>query len=169
MNNERYYIEENKKYKFKFANFSVYEYHKLAQETTILSDVDFVIDMKDKLLLVEYKNASVKGVINPNSFFEKIKTQEFYAIIAKKYYNTLFLHWACERNKNEVPIEYVLLIEHPAIDGKFRKQLRDKIYNQLPFKLKTNPEIKREVFTKFEVLNLDEWQHSYPIFKTIKI
>ena len=77
MNNERYYIEENKKYKFKFANFSVYEYHKLAQETTILSDVDFVIDMKDKLLLVEYKNGSVKGVINIIVSLKKLKLKNF--------------------------------------------------------------------------------------------
>ncbi|MBZ9623255.1 hypothetical protein G9F71_010355 [Clostridium sp. FP2] len=169
MNIKKYYIDENEKYRFEFADFSVYEYHELAQETTILSDVDFVIDMEDKLLLVEYKNADVEGVVNTNRFLEKIKTQEFYAIIAKKYYNTLFLHWACERNKNEVPIEYVLLIEHPAIDGKFRKQLRGKIYKQLPFKLTTKPEIKKAIFTKFEVLNLEEWRQKFPIFKAIKI
>lgn len=169
MSSRKYYIEENKKYKFEFANFNVYEYHELAQQTTILSDVDFVVDMDDKLLLIEYKNAAIEGVVNPDSFINKVKTQEFYEIIAKKYYNTLFLHWACERNKNEMPIEYVLIIEHPAIDGRLRRQLRQKIYNQLPYKLKDKLEIKREVLPKFEVLNLDEWQHNYPIFKTTKI
>jgi len=54
----------------------------------------------------------------------------------------------------EKDIEYILLIEHPEIDGKIRRMLRNKIKNQLPFKLLEDSEIKRKILSEFKVCNL---------------
>jgi len=162
------YRDENGKYEFDFAQCEVWEYHSLAQKTS-LSDVDFVIDSKDEVIFLEYKNASINGVANPSAFLCKLKTEKFYHRIAKKFYGSLFLHWACRENESDLPIVYILLIEHPEIDGKIRKKLREKICKQLPFSLKDEQSIKRSVLNKFEVLNLDEWHQSFPMFKAIAL
>lgn len=74
------------------------------------------------------------------------------------------LFWACKGNEKELPITYVLLIEHPIIDIKLRKQLKIKIINQLPFKL-TGKQMVREIISKFEVYNLEEWREKFPQIK----
>lgn len=163
------YRDENGKYEFDFSQCEVWEYHQLAQKTTILSDVDFVINSEDEVIFLEYKNASIDGVANPSSFLCKLKTEEFYVRAAKKFYGSLFLHWACRENEKDRPIVYTLLIEHPEIDGKIRKKLREKISKQLPIRFKDEPRIKRNVLNKFEVLNIDEWHQAYPLFKAVAL
>jgi len=166
---EARYRDENNKYEFDFAHCEVWEYHPLAQKTTSLSDVDFVIDSENEVIFLEYKNASIDGVANPSAFLCKLKTEEFYLRISKKFFSSLFLHWACRGNEKDLPIVYILLIEHPEIDGKIRKKLREKISKQLPFNLKDEQQIKRSVLNKFEVLNIDEWHQAYPMFKAVAL
>lgn len=90
-------------------------------------------------------------------------------ILQKKFYSTLFLIWACNKNDEEKDIEYILLIEHPEIDGRIRKMLRNKITKQLPFKLAEDTEIKRKILSEFEVLNMAEWHLKYPKFTITEI
>lgn len=63
---------------------------------------------------------------------QKVKHEDFYRKIARKYYDSLLVFWACKGNERELPIVYVLLIEHPLIDKKIRKKLKLKIGKQLP-------------------------------------
>jgi hypothetical protein len=163
------YRDENGKYEFEFPQCEVWEYHQLAQKTTILSDVDFVINSPEEVIFLEYKNASINGVANPNAFLCKLRTEEFYIRASKKFYSSLFLHWACRENENDRPIVYTLLIEHPEIDGKIRKKLREKISKQLPIRFKDEQQIKRNVLNRFEVLNIDEWHQAYPLFKAVAL
>jgi hypothetical protein len=162
---ENIYKDENNKYKFDFSDCKVFEYHSLSQKTTILSDVDFVINSKNEIIFLEYKNAAVKGVVNPDEILRKLKTEEFYRKVAKKFYSSLFLHWACRENENDLPINYILLVEHPEIDGRLRKILREKIFKQLPINLKDNESIKRNIMNQFNVYNFVEWHKNYPQFK----
>ncbi len=166
---EKIYKDENNKYRFDFSDCTVLEYNHLAQMTTILSDVDFVICSKDEIIFLEYKNAAVDDVANPDEMLRKLKTEEFYKRIARKFYSSLFLHWACKENENDLPINYVLLIEHPEIDSKLRKKLREKIFMQLPVGLKENECVKRSILNQFSVYNLDEWHRNYPRFQVIPI
>ncbi len=163
------YRDENGRYEFDFSQCEVWEYHQLAQKTTSLSDVDFVINSEDEVIFLEYKNASITGAANPSAFLCKLKTEEFYLRVSKKFYSILFLHWACRGNENDRPNVYTLLIEHPEIDGKIRKKLREKISKQLPIRLKGEPQIKRNVLNRFEVLNIDEWHQAYPKFKAVAL
>ncbi|KUO62070.1 MAG: hypothetical protein APF84_07830 [Gracilibacter sp. BRH_c7a] len=163
------YRDENGQYEFDFSSCSVCQYHSLARKTTVLSDVDFVITAQDEVIFFEYKNAAVDGAVNPDAFQRKLNTEEFYRKTAKKFYSSLFLHWACRENETDLPIVYILLIEHPEVDARVRKMLRSRIYRQLPVELQQEEAIKRKLLQKFEVLNLYEWQSSYPGFKTVAV
>jgi len=163
------YRDENGKYEFDFTQCEVWEYHQLAQKTTLLSDVDFVINSRDEVIFLEYKNASIEGAVNPSAFLCKLETEKFILKAVKKFYSSLFLHWACKGNQNERPIVYTLLIEHPEIDGKIRKKLREKISKQLPIRLNDEPQIKRNILNRFEVLNIEEWHKAYPLYKAVAL
>lgn len=161
------FYDENRNYKFNFNDtLEVFEPHSLSQKTTMLADADFVLKTKERIIFLEYKNASTPNASNPQAFKEKIIGKEnrakFCENISKKFYSTLFIVWACRKNDEEKEIEYILLIEHPELDGKVRKMLRNKISKQLPFKLIDDENIKRNILSNFEVLNIEEWHEKYP-------
>lgn len=56
---------------------------------------------------------------------------------------------------------YVLIIEHPILDKKLRRQLKLKIEKQLPFRL-DDPLIEKQVISSFEVMDLNEWEERFP-------
>lgn len=66
-----------------------------------LNDVDFITEYNNNIIFLEYKNANIKDVINPNAFVDKIKKdpEKFYKNIAKQYYDSLLMFWATGGNK----------------------------------------------------------------------
>ena len=56
---------------------------------------------------------------------------------------------------------YVLIIEHPILDKRLRRQLKLKIEKQLPFRL-NDPLIEKQVISNFEVMDLKEWGARFP-------
>lgn len=80
---------------------------------------------------------------------QKIKHESFYHKIARKFYDSLLLFWARKGNEKNLPIVYVLIIEHPILDKKLRRQLKLKIEKQLPFRL-DDPLIEKQVISSFE-------------------
>lgn len=53
---EKIFYDENGNYSFDFMNaIEVFEPHEFSQKTTMLADVDFVIDTKEKIIFLEYK------------------------------------------------------------------------------------------------------------------
>lgn len=160
-------LDENKRYEFDFSDLEyVWEMHDLTNNI-MLSDVDFITETDNEVLFIEYKNANIEGAVNPNGMLEKIKGEDFYKRIARKYYDSLLLFWARKGNEKELPITYVLLIEHPIIDIKLRKLLKIKISKQLPFNMTEN-QLIREIISKFEVYNLEEWREKFPQIKITK-
>lgn len=61
----------------------------------------------------------------------------------------------------QLPIVYVLLIEHPMMDKKIRKMLKEKINKQLPFNLKDS-RIVNTIISDFDVCDLEEWKEKFP-------
>lgn len=167
--------DENQKMKFDFTNaITVFEPHDLANMySNYLSDVDFVIEDKERLLCIEYKNANVEGASNPEAFTEKIRTDKFWDKIAKKFYGTMFLVWACDQNPSDKPVQYILLMEtNPGMDPVLKKRLAAKMKKRLPFRYKENNEVKRHVIdNEFLILDIEEWNKEfaeYPICSNIK-
>lgn len=162
--NEKILLDENKQYKFDFSDLEyVWDTHEITT-STMLSDVDFITETNTEVLFIEYKNANIKGAKNPDAMLTKVKHEDFYKRIARKYYDSLLIFWACNGNKKNLPIVYVLLVEHPLIDKKLRRKLQLKIGKQLPLNLK-GERIKREMLSKFEVCNLEEWKEKFPQVK----
>ena len=62
-----------------------------------LSDVDWIMETKDKLFLVEYKNAKVQGAKKPGAF--KPKDEKVLNKVAKKFYDSLHYLYLTEKKK----------------------------------------------------------------------
>lgn len=158
---EKVLIEENGKYQFDFSAAAyVLELHD-AVKSTMLSDVDFITGIGQEVVFIEYKNASVEGAANPDAMLKKIKGGNFYEKIARKFYDSLLLFLAKEKDAAALPVVYFLIIEHPALDKRIRRQLTLKIMNQLPFRFQ-EIHLEREMIRHFETVNLEEWAEQYP-------
>ena len=158
--------DENGAYEFDFTKCDyVIELHELAIKLK-LNDVDFISKMDNKIVFIEYKNSNIDSAKNPTALSDKIKNkpQKFYENIASKHKDSLYMLWANKINEEDLDIEYILLIEDKVIDKKLRNRLQQKIGNHLPLELKNI--VKRNMISRFEVLNLNEFTEK---FKKIKI
>lgn len=157
--------DENGKMQFDFSNaIDVFEPHGLANMySDYLSDVDFVIEEKEKLICLEYKNANIKNAENPEAFQRKVIGEDFWKKMAKKFYGTMFLIWACNKNQKEKPVQYILLMEtNPTMDAALKKRFTAKMMRQLPFAYKDICEVRRRVIDDFVLADLKEWNEKYP-------
>lgn len=161
MTSSKIRIEENGRFQFDFSALDyVWEFHDIVAKTA-LSDVDFITETDEEVLFIEYKNANIKNAVNPEAMLQKIKHETFYHKIARKFYDSLLIFWARNGNGKNLPIVYVLIIEHPILDKKLRRQLKLKIEKQLPFRL-NDPLIKKQVISNFEVMDLKECTERIP-------
>ena len=161
------YHDENRQFQFDFSSalWATDELHNTYSKNKagILSDVDFVAETEDNVLLVEYKNAKVPGAAHPESF--NPSDQKRQNKIAFKYYDSWIYLAAMQKRK---PVSYVYILECPGDDAVMRKRLRNNIADLLPFQLQELPEIKVEMIHDFEVLSISEWNthkqyKSFPI------
>ena len=95
----------------------------------VLNDADFIIENKDNILIVEYKNALVPGASNPGSFNPNTKLDNY----GRKFYDSL--HYLTLIGKNKPKI-YICVLEYKNGDSTSRKMFRNKLKERLPFKLK---------------------------------
>lgn len=166
--NSKILLDENKQYKFDFSNAKyVLDLHELAN-SLMVNDVDFITEIDDQVLFIEYKNAEVSNAVNPDAMFEKINTDKFISNISKKYYDSLLLFWGTGNDKSESKIKYILIIQHPKIDLRVRKQLRNKIREKLPM-LRKDKRIIKGFISEFEVYNLNEWEEKFNNIKISKV
>lgn len=161
-------LDENKQYEFDFTDTKyVLELHALAN-SLMVNDVDFITETENEILFIEYKNAEVSNVVNPDALFEKISTEKFINNISKKYYDSLLLFWGEGNYGVENEIKYILIIQHPKIDLKVRKQLKNKLIGKLPMIRKNKP-IMKGFISAFEVYNLNEWEDKFNNIKISKV
>ncbi len=150
------YQDENRQYQFDFSSalwatdrlHDIYSQNKVG----ILSDVDFIAETEDSVLLIEYKNAKISGAARPEAFNPSDQKRE--NKIAFKYYDSWMYLSAMQKAK---PVTYVYILEFPNDDAVMRKRVRNRISDLLPFKLQTRPEIRVEMIRDFEVLSISEW------------
>lgn len=170
--NNKILLDENGKMKFDFSDaLDVFEPHELANlYSDYLSDVDFVVEEDEKLICLEYKNANVKNADDPEAFRRKIVGEEFWRKIVKKFYGTMFLVWACNKNPADKPVQYVLLIEsNPSMDDSLKKRFVMKMMSHLPFKYNARSEIQRKVIDEFCLIDLKEWKEKYPQYSICEV
>jgi hypothetical protein len=126
-----------------------------------LSDVDFIAETNDAILLIEYKNTKIKNAQNPDAFKEKVSNGELYDNVLKKYYGSVFYILACQKKK---PINFVLIIESQFMDIVMRKRALAAIKKRLPFILQKIPEVSVNLISDFKVLSIKEWNDQFSMF-----
>lgn len=134
------------------------EHHNLYHEYTaaMLSDVDWIIETKDRVLFVEYKNGKV---YSSNQSFNPCEEKNINKV-AKKYYDSL--HYTSMMKKNKM-IDYIYVLEFPDDDKAIRNSLRLKIAQKLPFRLQNNVTGKK-LINDFSIVSINEWNENYPDF-----
>jgi len=162
------YEEENKHYRIDlckalWSKGNLTKMYRIAGITENLSSVDFIAEVEDKILLIEYKNPSIKDADNPDAFREDIN--KFYNKIIKKYYGSIFYLLASNKVK---PVHYICILEAEFFTkSKLRKKAIYKIQKRLPFKLKENAEISDNIIVGFDILSIAEWNERYPMFPLV--
>lgn len=150
------YRDENQQFQFDFSSalWATNKLHDIYSQSKvgILSDVDFIVETDDSILLIEYKNADISEAVHPEVFDPLDQKRE--NKIAFKYYDSWIYLTALQKSK---PVKYIYILEYPNDDVVTRKRIRNRIADLLPFKLQKLPEIKVEIIHDFEVLSISEW------------
>lgn len=160
------FLEENGVYqidcsKAVWATDEIHEKYKATGNQ--LNDVDFIVEMKDRLLLIEYKNANTINAVCPEAF--NPQSDKKINIMLKKYYDTL--HYLTLLKKDQ-PKYYIYILEYPNGDQVNRKQIRNRLQNYLPFKLQKQFDLGVRLIEGIEVLNIEEW-NNHEIYKDFPI
>lgn len=157
------YQDENRQFQFDFSSalWATDKLHDIYSRNRvgILSDVDFIAETEDSLLLVEYKNAKLPDAVHPEAFNPSDQKRE--NKIAFKYYDSWIYLSAMQKSK---PVTYVYILEYPNDDAVMRDRIRNRIAKLLPFALQRQPEVKTEMIHAFKVLSISEWNAQYSAF-----
>lgn len=132
-------------------------YHHYTQ--SVLCDVDWIIETKEYMLLVEYKNANIPGCSNPERF--KPKEEKKLINVTRKYYDSI--HYLNILNKNK-PGKYIYILEYPNGDAVSRLGIQLMLKKRLPFELQNTEDAKKKIIESVEVVSIDEWNERYPLF-----
>lgn len=165
---DKIFVEENGAYSIDCSN-AIWatdkiheEYHKAGIH---INDVDFLIENTKCMIMLEYKNASVDGASHPERF--NPASDKKISVTSRKFYDSLHYLWLLDKMK---PVQYIYVLEYPQGDLITRKRLRNRLKNELPFKLQESIGGGRKLIDKVDVLSISEWNldsnyNSYPIKK----
>lgn len=164
---EKIFTEENNIYcvdctKALWATDEIHDKYSVVSGS--LNDVDFLIETEEKIVMLEYKNATIPNAVNSDTFNpsgdKKINN------VVKKFYDSL--HYLT-LIKKEKPKEFIYVLEYPAGDSVSRKMIRNRLKNKLPFRLQESVSSNVKLIDKLEVLSIAEWNRheeygAFPIY-----
>ncbi len=152
---DRIFTEENGYYKIDCSK-AVWATNELNEQYHTadcpLSDVDWIMETREKIYLVEYKNANIPGAHNPEAFTPA--SDKMILKVAQKYYDSL--HYLSLLGKNK-PKEYLYILEYPNGDSVSRRMIRNRLKSKLPFTLQMNIGSGKKLIEKVDVLSIAEW------------
>ena len=116
--------EENMKYglhcdKAIWATTIQTVYHKAGLK---LKDADFAIETEDYIILIEYKNADIKGAKKKKEF--EPESEIVIDSVVQKFFDSL--HYLTLMGKQK-PVRYVYILEWPGGDSSMRRRLRNRM------------------------------------------
>ena len=164
------FTDENKSWQFDFSNaiWATDELHEIygVVKGSILDDVDFIVETKDKLLMIECKNANIKYASKPKAL--KPLKKESLETVAKKYYDSFHYVKGLGKGNNKRLI-YVYIVESFNGRDTDRKGIRNRLQERLPFKLQNKYQFAQKMIDEVKVLNLNEWNKHYRMFPAIRL
>lgn len=161
---DKTFTEENGMYKIDCSKalWATDEMHSQCQiAKCYMSDVDWIIETKEKIVMVEYKNANISEAKKPETF--NPKEDKVITKLVKKFYDSV--HYLTLLGKGK-PREYVCILEYPNGDSTSRRMIRNRMKVRLPFVLQDTVGDGKRLIEKVEVLSIDEWNNDeeYGIF-----
>lgn len=130
-------------------------------KTSILHDVDFVVETDDEIMLIEYKNANFANAVHPDAFNPQ-NDKKLNNVVLKYYDSQYFLH-ACQRGMNRKK-RYIYILECLKGDAVLRKRVRELLAARLPFRLQEHADVKNRMIDFVDVVSIDEWNERYTQF-----
>lgn len=127
-----------------------------------LRDVDWIMESKSFLYLIEYKNSCVPCAKKPENF--KPTEEPIFSKLIEKYFDSLHFINVMGLSK---PRKYVCVLEYPAGDAISRKLLRNRLKGKL-FYLQRQPYAKTSIIADVDVVNIAEW-NKHPEYNKFKI
>ena len=159
------FTDENKTWQFDFSSaiWATNQLHEIFKcvKDGILCDVDFVVEDEFNLYFIECKNSNFIGVTQPNE--HKPLAPEILRTVARKYFNSLQYIQAIGKGDNKRKV-YIYVLEAKNEDINLRKFVKNRLRSRLPFKLQQQPDVKEQMITELQVINLDEWNEKYKNF-----
>lgn len=162
--NSKIFTDENGQFQFDFVKaLEVHRIHEYYQRVagSLLSDVDYILEREKDYLFIEYKNCDIPNAANPEAYYKKLKEDNHYIKIARKYYDSLLFVLALGKIK---PVRYVYILECQKAAATERKMIREKIMMKLPFALQRNPVFQNPWIDEFQVCSIEEWNQNFPDF-----
>ena len=170
-------IEEHGHYGFDcskavWKSDKIHDIYHACKLSSVLCDVDFVIETEENVILVEYKNSNIPEALahaTPDNEYNPFKGDKLQKI-ASKFFDSL--HYLRVEGK-EKPIHFVFVLEYPKGDSASRRGLRNRLKGLLPFELQ-----KQDCFTAgvklieaVAVVNIEEWNEDtmYGQFPIVQI
>jgi len=159
------YTDENRKVQIDLrqAIYSTDALHeKYVTIGNIISDVDWIAETSDAILLIEYKgyyDGLPRGGGDKEG--DKDKKAALCLELQRKYYGSAFYLLACGKNK---PVDYIWVLGTPSLDSYIKSKWVASITKNLPFNLQRLPEIALCLIRNFKILTITEWNQKYPSF-----
>lgn len=150
------FIEENKVYQIdcSAALEATDQWHSIKDNiSTLLSDVDWIMEAEQAVYLVEYKNANFPGATNPGAF--KPLSPGLLDKLAKKYLDTLHYLNALGITKRR---KYVCILEYPKADSVSQNMVRNAIKGRLSY-LQNRMGAPHALVQDVDVVNIDAWNN----------
>lgn len=160
------FIEENGVYSIDCtkAVWATDKMHKDYHEAGLhINDVDYVIEGRKYLFMVEYKNACISNAASPEQF--RPMDDKKVSVIIRKFYDSLHYLRLLDKTK---PVWYIYILEYPDGDETTRKRLRNRLKSDLPFALQESIGNGIKLIDKVDVVSIREWNKDenygeYPI------
>jgi len=167
------YKDESKAYEINLeaATWSMGEalQDKFKAAGSFLNAVDWIVEIDNALLLIEFKNYSRPETIiehqDSNQGAKRKFRDKLYENVLRKYYFSSYYLFACGQRK---VVNYVLVVETPNLDSVIGKRAQASIQRRLPFDLQNNAEITGVLIDFFKVLSISDWNELYPMFPLYK-
>ncbi len=156
--------DENHTCKFDFtkAQWATEKLHEIYSKAKVgLTDVDYLVETENELLLIEYKNAKIAGAEHPERF--NVKSDKRINNLVKKYYDSLHYLSLTRRGKGKRKI-YICILEYPGSDGVSQRYVRNRLVDKLPFLLQKQIPDGEKLIDEVQVLTIDDWNRKYRMF-----
>lgn len=170
-------VEEKKQYYFDcknavWATDEIHEIYHACGLPEVLSDVDFIIETTEHILMVEYKNSNIPDArihANTTKEYDPFQSEKFNKIVSKFYDS---LHYLRLMGKDK-PIHYIFVLEYPKGNASSRRQLRNRLKKRLPFGLQERVGTGNKLIESVSVMSIEEWNADamygkYPILQMMQ-